>query len=326
MADLSDSTIHNQLLIRRSRLENALNSAPKDPQLLQLITEVDAALNRLSERTYGKCSTCNEKIEPERLIADPLVQYCIDCLTKDQQRALEQDLVLSSQIQDALLPKQNFQCAGWETAYFYEGAGLVSGDYCDIVSFGGDLYFSVGDIAGKGLSASMLMSHIHATLRTLISLQLPLDQIVERASRMFCESTLPTHFATLVLGRANDRGEIEICNAGHNPPLLMIESRIESIDATGLPLGLFCQERFMVCKFQLALDDSILLYTDGVTETQNESGLEYGIERLSEIFREHNSKSSQQLISTCIKDLKSFQGSIQTMDDLKIMTVRRINL
>src|SRR5438876_894777 len=79
----------------------------------------------------------------------------------------------------------------------------------------------LGDVSGKGVAASMLMAHLQAMFRTLVSTKLPLDQIPERASRVFCESTLPTHYATLVCGKASPNGELEISNAGHLPPLLV---------------------------------------------------------------------------------------------------------
>ncbi|MFQ6092684.1 MAG: SpoIIE family protein phosphatase [bacterium] len=183
---------------------------PKDPQLLRLLDEVDAAIARVNKGTYSLRETCQEPIEPERLIANPLVQLCLDHMSPAQQRALELDLELASEIQTALLAQRSLRDAGWETAYH-----PVSGDYCDLLSHGGDLYFTVGDGTGKGVAASMLMAHLHASFRTLVSLELPLDQVVERASSMFCQSTLPSCFATLVCGKASSTGEIEVCNAGH---------------------------------------------------------------------------------------------------------------
>ncbi|MFC1683618.1 SpoIIE family protein phosphatase, partial [Candidatus Zixiibacteriota bacterium] len=244
MAKTREVAVLEQLLDRRSRLEQALDTVPDDTQVQHLIEEVDAALGRVENRTYGACESCHGEIESERLIADPLVHFCLDCLTPGQQRALEEDLDLATQIQTALLPEKTLRTAGWETAYHYEGAGPVSGDYCDLLISNGDLYFIVGDVSGKGIAASMLMAHLHASFRSLVSLGLPLDQVMARASRMFCEITLPTHFATLVCGRANGMGEVQICNAGHNPPLLVQGSKISDLEATGLPLGMFCEGTF----------------------------------------------------------------------------------
>src|SRR6185295_13109493 len=78
---------------------------------------------------------------------------------------------------------------------------------------------------------------LHAMFRTLISLELPLADIMERASRLFCESTLPTHYATLVCGRARASGEVEVCNAGHVPPVVVKDGDVQIIAAGGLPLA-----------------------------------------------------------------------------------------
>lgn len=153
--------------------------------------------------TFGLCATCHDAIEPDRLLADPLTQFCLDHLTPVEQRALQQDLELASRIQRELLPKPDTRFDGWEIAYHYQPAGPVSGDYCDLIPGDADqVYFLIGDVAGKGVAAAMLMSHLSAMLRTLITVGLPLSQLMERASRVFCESTLPTHYATLVCGRA----------------------------------------------------------------------------------------------------------------------------
>ncbi len=88
------------------------------------------------------------------------------------------------------------------------------------------------------------MSHLSALLRTLVSLDLPLATVMERASRVFCESTLPSHYATLVCGRALTSGDVEICNAGHPSPLVVRESGITALEATGVPSGMFSNEQF----------------------------------------------------------------------------------
>lgn len=325
MVKSSNPHIREQLLDRRSRLERALVVSPNDSQVQRLLNEVDAAIGRMDQGSYGLCQACHEAIEPERLMVDPLVHFCLDCMTPSQRRALEEDLELAAQIQTALLPPQNLRSTGWETAYHYEGAGPISGDYCDLITAGENLYFVVGDVSGKGVAASMLMAHLHASFRALVSLELPLDQTMVRASRMFCESTLPSYFATLVCGKAGIRGNVEVCNAGHHPPLLVQESKMASIEATGLPLGMFCDERFSVSKVQLAPGDTILLYTDGLSEAVNKSDVEYGTERLCKIVRDCHSLPPEELISACLEDLNAFRFDIPNTDDLTIMAIRRLS-
>ncbi len=324
MAEPMESPIGEQLSDRRDKLEQALSAIPNDTKLLQLLDDVDAAIERVNGGTYGLCEVCHDPIEPDRLMADPLACFCLDHLTADQRRALEEDLELASKNQGALLPKQSFDLAGWATAYHYEGAGPVSGDYCDLFSLGDDLYFIVGDVSGKGVAASMLMAHLQATFRALVSLGLPLDEVMERASRMFCESTLPTHFATLVCGKAGLTGEVEFCNAGHNPPLLVRGSKVEEIEATGLPLGLFCEESFTVSKVRLNPGDTVLLYTDGLSESVDKSGTQYGVERLNRVVKKGHGEAPEELVSLCVKDLYAFRAGTPKADDLTIMVIRRL--
>jgi RNA polymerase-binding transcription factor DksA len=130
MADVQEAFLHEQLLERRQRLEAALAISERNVNLQQLLNEVDSALERMEAGTFGLCATCHDTIEEDRLIADPLVRYCLDHLTASQRRALEQDLELASQLQRGLLPRQHSAFAGWEFCYHYQPLGLVSGDYC----------------------------------------------------------------------------------------------------------------------------------------------------------------------------------------------------
>ena len=200
----------------------------------------------------------------------------------------------------------------------------MSGDYCELVSTeNGDLFFLVGDVSGKGIAASMLMAHLHAIFRSLISLDLPVNQLVERANHLFADSTMPAYYATLVCGRARRSGVIELCNAGHCPPLLIRKGEVSSIEATGLPVGLFCQEQYSASEFQLEPGDSLLLYTDGLTESRDPLDSEYGIERLSEIVRDRNSLTPQTLTATCLEDAKFFRAGQPKTDDLTVMVIQR---
>lgn len=324
MATVIDTALRNQLIDRRKRLESAATVSTGRNEVLRLLHDVDTALERMDQGTYGLCEACHDSIEPERLLADPMTQFCIDHLTSTQQRALEEDLGLAARIQHGLLPKPDFTSDGWEVAFHYEPAGLVSGDYCDVFrGEDGSLFFILGDVSGKGVAASMLMAHLHAMFRALIFAGLPLNQLVERASRMFCESTLPSHFATLVCGRADRAGAVEICNAGHLPPLWLRGREVGRIEATGFPIGIFCDAQFTATPAQMAPGDTLLLYTDGLTEARDPSGAEYGYERLSRWLREQRDTRPRALTDACIRDLKTFRNGAPKTDDLAVMTIGR---
>jgi len=324
MVTAIEPLLREQLIDRRHRLQNAANGFQRPAELTRLLVEVDAALERMNLGTYGICEVCHESVETERLIADPLTRVCIDHLTPSQQRALEDDLELAAQIQTGLLPPAHQDIDGWEVAYHYQPAGPVSGDYCDLIK-GEDqsLHFVLGDVSGKGVAASMLMAHLHAMFRTLTSINLPLEQMVERASRVFCESTLPTQYATLACGRAKTDGEVEICNAGHLPPLVIQQGKVTSIAATGLPVGVFCSESFTVSRVHMSKGDTLFLYTDGLSESLDGDGNEYGRERLSQLLNENNHLSPELIMSLCRQELLGFAGGLPARDDLTLMAIRR---
>lgn len=318
------SSVRDQLLDRRQRLETAAATLGRAGEVARLLHEIDAALGRMDAGAFGLCETCHDAIEPDRLLADPLTQFCLDHLTPVEQRALQQDLDLASRIQRELLPRPDVRLEGWEVAYHYQPAGPVSGDYCDIIpGTVGQVYFLVGDVAGKGVAAAMLMSHLSATLRTLVTIGLPLDQMMERASRVFCESTLPTHYATLACCRASSSGEVDICNAGHPPPLLVHAGETVRLDATGLPIGMFCSEHFSSRSMRLAPGDTLLLYTDGLLEAQNATGVEYGIERLAALAASTD-RQPRATVDACLRDLAAFRGAPGADDDLTIFAISRL--
>jgi phosphoserine phosphatase RsbU/P len=323
MITAEQTHLRSELEQRRERLNLALASPGRDASLSQLLREVDAALARIEDGSYGRCQTCHDSIEPDRLLADPLLQFCLDHLTSDEQRRLEDDLALAARIQRALLPRPDFAPAGWRVAYHYQPAGLVSGDYCDLLEVEGSLLFLMGDVSGKGVAAAMLMSHLHATFRSLAGSGLPLDRLVEAANRIFCESTFAGQFATLVVGRALLDGSVEFVSAGHLPLLHVSSEGVKSREATGVPLGMFYNARFPVHRLSLGLSESLLLFTDGLTEAVNSMGEEYGIPRVITSATTHRNASPEQLISECLLGLRGFAAGAKPADDLTLLLLRR---
>jgi sigma-B regulation protein RsbU (phosphoserine phosphatase) len=315
--------LRTELEHRRERLHSALHSPGADGSLSRLLAAVDAALERIERGAFGLCETCHEDIEPDRLLTDPLLRFCLDHLTQDEQRALESDLSLAARIQRGLLPKPELGLSGWEVRFHYQPAGMVSGDYCDLFETHGGLHFMLGDVSGKGVAASMLMSHLHATFRSLAEASLPLDQMVEHANRIFCESTLAGQYATLIAGRAAPNGAVEIVNAGHLPMLHLHDRGSASKESTGVPLGMFCNTSFRLHQLSLDVGESLFLYTDGLTEARNQIGEEYGLARVQGIANGHSSADPKALIAGYLEDLSGFREGIKQTDDLTLLAVRR---
>ena len=326
MTPIEINSIRYRLEERRNKLQETINDFKNPTELLNLLNDVDSALKRMNNGTYGLCEVCHDPIEDFRLKQDPLMCFCLDHLTSSQQRALEQDLQLAAQIQNALLPKNNLTIGGWESNYHYEPAELVSGDYCDVVRAEEKMkkqLFIIGDVSGKGVAASMLMSHLHAMIHSLTSLNLDVRELVERANRLFCESTLSTHYSTLAFILAHDSGEIEICNAGHCAPILIKGNQVTKIDATGVPIGLFCSSEFGVNKYKLESGDTILLYTAGLSEAVNKDE-EYGEARILKLSESLKSVTPQKIITVFLEDLKLFLSGRLKSDDLTLMVIKRL--
>jgi phosphoserine phosphatase RsbU/P len=326
MATLEISFLQDQLETRKRRLETALALAPQRAGLAGLLHEVDAALARIDKGTYGICEECHEAVEADRLISDPLVCYCLDHLTPQQRAALQRDLDLASQMQRKLLPVVGLSSGGWETGYHYAPVGPVSGDYCDLIPSDGRLFFVVGDVSGKGVAASMLMTQLHALFRSLTGMALPLGQIVTQANRMFCESALAGQYATLICGQAKSDGEVEIHNAGHLPAIVVTGGDVHRVESTGLPLGMFLEGDFSTTRLRLDAGDTMFLYTDGLSEARtvrDKSDEEYGIDRVARLLGRQATQPPAGLIAACIDDLRGFSGDRSPHDDLTLLAIRR---
>jgi phosphoserine phosphatase RsbU/P len=312
-----------KIIERRARLQTAARSLSPE-YVNDLLAEIDATLRKMDDGSYGLCETCHDPIEADRLICNPLTRFCLDHLTAEELRAHERDLELATQIQAKLLPAADVKTTRWETHFRYEPAGLVGGDYCEIVSSadGRSLFFAVGDVAGKGVAASLLMTHLSAIFRSLLSLDLPLPELMSRANHLFCESTPATHYATLAAGRTTGGG-VELCNAGHCRPLLLRRGGTVAMDAPGLPLGLFCDGRYPVTNVPLDPGDSLVLYSDGITETQDPNGNPFDEERLIRSLQAHAEQAPSAMAASVFAEVARFRGTSPRQDDMTLLVVRR---
>jgi phosphoserine phosphatase RsbU/P len=312
-----------KILEKRARLSAVAQSISAE-YVTALLDEIDAALRRIDDGSYGLCEVCHDTIEADRLAQDPLVRFCLDHLNEEQRRAHEQDLALATQIQSRLLPARDISAGGWRTHYRYQPAGVVGGDYCEIVpsADGSSLFFALGDVTGKGVAASLLMTHLSAIFRSLLSLELPLPELMVRANRLFCESTPDTHYATLVAARADATG-INLCNAGHCRPLILRRDATDRVEPTGLPLGLFSDARYTIRHFPLFRGNTLVLYSDGITEAQDPGGNVYDEDRLIDSLRRAWDQDASAMADDTLRDLTHFRNAAPQHDDITLLIVRR---
>jgi sigma-B regulation protein RsbU (phosphoserine phosphatase) len=348
MAAIENTFLRAQLEQRQKRLQAAVAEPHPNAALANLLREVDSALERMDRGTYGICEACHESIEEDRLLADPLVCLCLDHLTPQQQRALESDLELAAQVQRTLLPPNDIRAAGWHFHYRWQPFRLVSGDYCDLIySKDGaeEIWFLLGDVSGKGVAASMLMTHLHAIFRSLTSRAAPsaegklsyglpagspagngghsLDQLMLMANRIFCESIMAGQFATMVAGRASSDGRVEIVNAGHCPVLVVKSDGVTRLSSTGVPLGMFCDGTATIQTVSLDKGEMLFLYTDGLSETCNPAGVQFGDERLGSFLEGNRAKAPDALVKACLREMEGFSAGTPSTDDLTMMVIQR---
>jgi sigma-B regulation protein RsbU (phosphoserine phosphatase) len=316
-----DESIQQELVarletLRRVSLENGQASG-----FARFIEEVDAAFKRYEEGTYGICETCSEPMNVETMLADPLARVCLDELTGKQKTALEDDLQFAAEIQRGLLPSREITHGRWSVDFVYEPAGIISGDYCDVIASGDDLYFILGDVSGKGMAASLLMSNLHAIFHSLVPLGLGVAELMERANRLLLKSSLSNQFATLVCGKVAPDGAVEIANAGHLPPFVVSGGAKTEIEPAGLPLGLFTEAEYETQNLQLAAGDCLLLFTDGVTEAMDAEGLEFGAARLADAINGGSYPTPTALVSKCSEHVAAFRGTADRHDDLTMLAL-----
>jgi sigma-B regulation protein RsbU (phosphoserine phosphatase) len=230
---------------------------------------------------------------------------------------------MAARIQRTLLPRPDWSIDGWRARYHYQPANLVSGDYCDLIETQDGFLFLLGDVAGKGVAASMLMSHLHATFRTLAGQRLPLSMLMEHANRLFCESTTAGQFATMIVGSATPDGRVEYVSAGHLPFFHVSSTGARPREATGVPLGMFSSTEFPVCEVRMAPGDKLLLYTDGLTETADAAGKEYGVARVQALAKTHAAAEPQDLVAACLDEVRSFSANAKQADDLTLLVLHR---
>ncbi|MCU7494622.1 MAG: SpoIIE family protein phosphatase [Ignavibacteria bacterium] len=322
--DLND--IRGKILDRKNKLVDLTQKYISASEVMDLLQEVEAALLRMNNGTYGTCEVCGEPIEIDSLETDPLVRFCLDHMNSEQQRSLEEDLKLAMKIQRKLLPQMDVKVPGWDISYHYEPAGFVSGDYCDIIipEVNHDHYYLVlGDVSGKGVAASMLMTHLHAMFHSLIPLDLKSNEIMERVNRQLCESTASSQFATLILADAFDDGKVEITNAGHCPPILFSNGNYKELATNGIPMGVLCSSAYNSSFVEMKPGDVLFIYTDGLSEaSRNEEQFE--TDRILRLGKEFKYMESRQIVEAVKTELNGFLGGNPKADDLTIMVLKKI--
>jgi len=320
----AEEVARERLTDRRERLAE-LAEEQTEGDLVELLRRVDQAIGRLDTGAWGLCTVCHVAIEPDLLETDPTVSVCFECLSSDERHALERDLESAARVQRALLPARRLTHDGWEVAWLWEPKGAVSGDHVDLLvpeRPGDPLHLILGDVAGKGVAASLLQTHLHALFRALTTPEVGLAELLERTNRLFGGATASASYATLVAARLTDDGALKVANAGHPRPLLADRRGVRPVEGSGLPLGLFPGATYTGHRLELDPGDVVLLYTDGWTEAAKD-GEEYGVGRAAAALRQAARLPLGELLAFCRDDMEHFLDGDARPDDLTLVAVRR---
>lgn len=242
-------------------------------------------------------------------------------------RQMERELELASAIQRDLFPKQLPEVPGLELAAANRQARLVGGDYYDVLGDPQRPLLCVADVAGKGISASLLMATIQATLRALLVFPLELTELVNRANALLCGSMPGNRYATLFTARYDARsGTLEYVNAAQCQAILArAGGRVELLDATGLPIGMFPGIQYESQPLALGPGDVLVVYSDGVTDAQAPGGEEFGLERLLDCVRRLAGRTAQEICDGVLEAVSRFVEETPQYDDITVMVVRRVS-
>lgn len=322
----SEARLVGELRRRRDRLAELADGSAED-RLVELLRRVDRVLGDAEQGHWGLCSRCHEGIDPARLAADPFASVCLECLSPEERRALELDLQKAAAVQRQLLPPREQTHCGWQIAWLWEPHGAVSGDHLDVLPpscEGAPAFALLGDVAGKGVAASFLQAHLHALFRALAAPGSSLIELLARANRLFFASTSAASYATLIALRLVADGTAEIANAGHPRPLLADRRGVRPIEGSGLPLGLFEDASYATRTITLAPGDTLLLYSDGLSEAAT-AREEYGIGRAAAALRRTYQLPLPELLAACRDDVAAFLAGEPRSDDLSLLAVRRLD-
>lgn len=229
-------------------------------------------------------------------------------------------------VQKALMPEQNPKVDGWDIWLYTQSANDVGGDLLDFIKLDENKFgISVGDVAGKGLSAALLMAKLQATIRAIVQDYSSLSDFAKKLNEIFLRDSIPKFFASLLyVELQSNSSELRFINAGHLPPLKIKGTNIRQLIKDSPALGLVKHTNFS--EHNISLDDNevLIIYSDGLTEAQNENGDFYGEARLASLLQNTVKEGSRFIGEKIIKSIFDFAGSALMHDDLTIAILRKV--
>jgi sigma-B regulation protein RsbU (phosphoserine phosphatase) len=255
----------------------------------------------------------------ERLIID----------VKEKEK-LESELEIARQVQSQLFPKEVPKLQSLELTGVCNPARVVSGDYYDFIPVDShSTALVIGDISGKGISAALLMASVQSSLHAQLSLGknggISTATLVARLNRQLYESTPPEKYATFYCGLYDDEsGILAYTNAGHLAPILVRQQEILKLESNGMVVGMFPEFPYEQSVIQLQKGDLLTAFTDGITESENARGEQFGEERLTDLLVRHRDRPLDEIMRAVTDTIRDWASDIDKQDDITLLLGRRI--
>ena len=242
------------------------------------------------------------------------------------ERIMARDLEQAAEIQRRLLPEKAPETPGLDLAGYNAPCRTVGGDYYDFFTYpDGRVATVVADVSGKGMPAALLMSSLQARVQVLAEDPRDLGDLMVRLNRLLCSSIPSNRFISLFLCVLDPvKGETIYCNAGHNPPALVrAGGQVEWLQGGGPILGILPNAAYEQKTCRLERGDSIVLYSDGVTEMTNPAGEEFGEERLAQVLAANRGKPAAEIVQGVRAELAKFAAGAPAADDITLVVAKK---
>jgi sigma-B regulation protein RsbU (phosphoserine phosphatase) len=246
---------------------------------------------------------------------------------EEAERAMAKEMQQAALIQNSLLPSKAPTIAGMDIAGKTTACRTVGGDYFDYLPFpDGRVGLLVGDVAGKGMPASLMMSSLQARVHVLFEDGDDLAQKITRLNKSTCQNCPDNRFITFFMTVADPAtGELVYTNAGHNPPLVVrAAGGFDTLAGGGMILGILPKASYSDSKAKLESGDILILFSDGVTEASDPSGDEFGEARLAELVTRLRERSAAEIVEAINSAVAAFTEGAPAADDITVVAVRRL--
>jgi serine phosphatase RsbU (regulator of sigma subunit)/pSer/pThr/pTyr-binding forkhead associated (FHA) protein len=236
---------------------------------------------------------------------------------------IEHELKIAAEIQRALLPGGHHDGAYYQASGTSLQARSIGGDFFDFIEQqDGTFGFLVGDVAGKGPAAALLTAKILGIFSAFTSVGDDPAQTVDHINKVLTRRAIDARYATLLYGQLNQAGQLVFCNGGHNPPLIYGRDGLRRLESGGMPVGLFEAAPYAADRVAMQPGDTLVLYSDGVTEAHNVAGEEFGEARMVDVLKRAHQEPAAAILDRLVADVRTFAHGAEQYDDVTAVIVK----